>query len=67
MNKPVYLDLSILDISKIARYDYIFWYGFIACIKTEDIYKYINGNVNKKYDTSNREIDRPLTRNKKKK
>ena len=69
MNKPVYLGLSILDISKTKMYN--FWYdymkpkyddksklcymgteSFIVHIKTEDIYKDISGDVEKRYDTS---------------
>ena len=79
MNKPDYLSLSILDLSKTAMYK--FWcdyikakYGekancviwtqifpyFIAHIKTEDIYQEISEDVEKRFDTSNYEIDRPL-------
>ena len=69
MNKPVYLGLSILDISKTKMYS--FWYdymkpkyddksklcymgteSFIVHIKTEDIYKDISGDVEKRFDTS---------------
>ena len=69
MNKPVYLGLSILDISKTKMYN--FWYdymkpkyddksklcymgteSFIVHIKTEDIYKDISGDVEKRFDTS---------------
>ena len=77
MNKPVYLGMSILDISKTLMYE--FWYdyikpkyqekaklcymdtgSFIIHIKTEDCYKDIADNVEKRYDTSNYEADRPL-------
>ena len=75
MNKPVYLSLSILDISKIVMYE--FWYDYIKpkygdnmklCytdtdsfnIKTEDFYEDIADDVKKRFDTSNYEIDRPL-------
>ena len=40
INKPVYLGLSILKISKITMYE--FWYGYI---KTEDIYSDIAKDV----------------------
>ena len=54
MNKPVYLGLPILELSKILMYE--FWYdyvkpeygeklGFIVYIKTYDIYKDIAENV----------------------
>ena len=84
MNKPIYLGLSILDISKILMYE--FWYdymkpkygndvklcymdtdSFVMNIKTEDFYKDIAIDVEKRFDTSNYEVDRPLPtgRNKK--
>ena len=34
--------------------------SFIIHVKTEDIYKYIAKNFEKKFETSNYEIDRPL-------
>ena len=77
MNKPIYLGLSILDISKILMYE--FWYdymkpkyndnvklcymdtdSFIMNIKTEDFYKDIANDVEKRFDTSNYEVNRPL-------
>ena len=77
MNKPIYLGLSKLEISKILMYE--FWhdymkpkYGdnvklcymdtdsFIINIKTEDFYKDIANDVDKRFDTSNYERDRPL-------
>ena len=77
MNKPIYLGLSILEISKILMYE--FWYdymkpkygdniklcymdtdSFIIYIKTEDFYKDIADDVEKRFDTSNYEVDRPL-------
>ena len=82
MNKPIYLGLSILDISKILMYK--FWYdymkpkygnnvklcymdtdSFVINIKTEDFYKDIA--VEKIFDTSNYEVDRPLPTGKNKK
>ena len=66
MNKPIYLGLSILEISKILIYE--FWYdymkpkygdnvklcyidtdSFIIHIKTEDFYKDIPDDVEKRY------------------
>ena len=83
MNKPIYLGLSILEISKILMYE--FWYdymkpkygdnvklcymdtdSFIMHIKTEDCYEDIANDVEKRFDTSNYEVDRPLPTGKKK-
>ena len=84
MNKPIYLGLSILEISKIFMYE--FWYdyiklkyidnvklcymdtdSFIMHIKTEDFYKDIADDVEKRSDTSNYKADRPLPSGKNKK
>ena len=84
MNKPIYLGLSILEISKLLMYE--FWYdymkpkygdniklcymdtdSFIMNIKTEDFYKDITNNVEKRFDMSNYEVDRPLSIGKNKK
>ena len=84
MNKPVYLGLSILEISKILMYE--FWYvyikpkygnnvklcymdtdSFIMNIKTEDFYKDIANDVEKRFDTSTYEVNRPLSIGKNKK
>ena len=84
MNKPIYIGLSILEISKILMYE--FWYDyikpkyngniklcymdtdrFIMNIKTEDFYKDIADDVEKRFDTSNYEVDRPLPTEKNKK
>ena len=83
-NKPIYLGLSILEISKILMYE--FWYdymkpkyndsvklcymdtdSFIMNIKTEDFYKDISNDVEKRFDTSNFEVDRALSTGKNKK
>ena len=84
MNKPIYLGLSILDISKILMYE--FWYdymkpkygndvklcymdtdSFIMNIKTEDFYKDIANDVEKRFDMSNYEVNRALLTGKNKK
>ena len=84
MNKPIYLGLSILEISKLFMYE--FWYdymkpkygdnvklcymdtdSFIMNIKTEDFYKDIANDVEKRFDTSNYEVNRPLPTGKNKK
>ena len=84
MNKPIYLGLSILDISKILMYE--FWYdymkpkyndnvklcymdtdSFVKNIKTNDFYKDISNDVEKRFDTSNYECNRPLPIGKNKK
>ena len=75
MNKPVYLGLSILDLSKTVMYE--FWYdyvkygenaklchmdtdSFIVYVETEDIIKDIAKDNETRFDTSNNELDRPL-------
>ena len=84
MNKPIYLGLSILEISKILMYE--FWYdymepkyddnvklcymdtdSFIMNIETEDFYKDIANDIEKRFDTSNYEVDKPLSTGKNKK
>ena len=84
MNKPIYLGLSILEISKILMYEFLYDYmkpkygnnvklcymdtdSFIMSIKTEDFYKDIANDVEKRFDTSNYEVDRPLPTGKNKK
>ena len=83
-NKPIYLGLAILSLSKIRMYKY--WhddmkpkYGeniglcyvdtdsFIMETKTEDFYKDIAKDVEKNYDTSNYNCERPLPIGKNKK
>ena len=84
MNKPIYLELSMLEISKILMHEV--WYdyrkprygdnvklcymdadSFIMHIKTEDVYKDIANDVEKRFDTSSYEVDRPLSTGKNKK
>ena len=84
MNKPIYLSLPKLEISKILMYQ--FWYdymkpkygdnvklcytdsdSFIISIKTKDLYKDIADDVEKRFHTSNYEVDRPLPTGKNKK
>ena len=84
MNKPVYLGLTILEVSKTLMYQ--FWYdymtpkygdnvklcymdtdSFIMHIKKKDFYKDIADGVEKRFDTSNYEVNRPLPIGKNKK
>ena len=77
MNKPIYLGLAVLDISKTLMYEV--WYdymkprygdnvklcymdtdSFIFHVKTEYFYEGIANDVEKRFDTSNYKIDRPL-------
>ena len=84
MNKPIYLGLSILKISKTLMcelwYDYMKpKYGdnvklcymdtdsFIMHIKTEDFYEDVANDIEKRFDTSNYEDNRPLPTGKNKK
>ena len=84
MNKPIYLGLSILAISKLLMYEFSYDYmkpkygdkvklcymdtdSFIMNIKTEDFYKDVANDVEKRFDTSNYEVDRPLSTGKNKK
>ena len=41
--------------------------GFILYIKTDDIYKYITKDAQTRFDTSNYELDKPLSNGKNKK
>ena len=77
INKPVYLGLSILEISKTLMFK--FWYdyikpnyqdnaklcyidtnSFIIHIKSEEFYEDIVNDIEKRFDKSNYNIDRPL-------
>ena len=78
INKPIYLGLSILEISKILMYEflkpkyndvrlrYMDTDSFIMNIKTNDFYKDISDDVDNRFDTSNYEVKRPLLIEKKK-
>ena len=82
INKPVYLGLSILNLSKTVMCE--LWFGCLKpkysenvklCqmdtdsvfvhVKTDEIYKDIAEDVEKRFDSSNFEIDRPLPKEKK--
>ena len=81
VNKPVYLGLSILELSKIFMSDFLYDYiklkyggkGTLYYIDTDsfilyiktDIYKDIAEDVETRFDTSNYELDRPLPKGKK--
>ena len=82
MNNPIYLGLSILDLSETIMYEFWCDYfkskdgenvklcymntdSFIVHVKTNDIYKNIAEDVEKRFDTSNFEINRPLPKEKK--
>ena len=80
MNKPIYLGLSILEISKTLMYDYMkpkynndvkLCYmdtdSFIMNFKTNDFYKDISNDVENRFDSSNYEVNRPLPTGKNKK
>ena len=77
INKPVYLGLPILEISKTLMYEFCYDYikpkysdnvklcymdtdSVIIHIKTEDFYKDIADDVEKRFDKSNYEVNRPL-------
>ena len=77
MNKPVYLGLSILEISKELMCEFTYDYikpkyrcnaklscmdtdSFIVHIRTEDVYEYIAVEIEKRIDTSDYDIERPL-------
>ena len=74
MNKPLYLGMSILDISKMLTYN--FWYdyfkpkySFIINITPEDFFQDISNDVEKLFDRSNYDKNdkRPLLIGKNKK
>ena len=63
MSKPIYLGMSVLDISKTLMYKPKYWDkaklcymdtdSFVIHIKTEDFYKDIVNDVKNWFDTSN--------------
>ena len=84
MNKPVYLGLSTLEISKKLIYEFLYDYikpkyqyhvklcymdtdSFIIYIKTEDFYKYIADDIEKRFNKLNYIADRSLATGKNKK
>ena len=84
MNKPVYLELSILELIKILTYEFSYDYikqkyseraklcymdtdNFIVCRKTDNTCKDIEEDVKTTFDTSNYELDRPVSKGKNKK
>ena len=75
MNKPIYLGLSILDwydymkpkYNDNVKLCYMGTDSFVMNIKTKDFYKDISSDVDKRFDTSNYEVNRPLPTGKNKK
>ena len=84
MNKPVYLDLTRLEISKTLMYEFRYDYikpkyqnnaklcytdidSFIIYFKTEDVYEDVTDDFEKRFDTSNYQVNRLLPTRKNKK
>ena len=83
MHKPAYLRLAILELGKILMYEFWHDYvkqtygekailcymdtdSFLVYIKTDDIYD-VAEDIETRFDISNYEIDRPLSKKKTKK
>ena len=72
MNKTVYLGLPIPELSKTVMYG--FWHDYVKpkyggkakLIKTDDSYKNIAEDIETGFDASNYELNRPLSKGKKK-
>ena len=77
MNKLIYLGMTMLDVSKMPMYEFLYDYlkprykeninlcymdtdNFIFNVKTEDWYKDISNDVEKKFDASNIQTNIPL-------
>ena len=60
-------DYVKLKCDKKVRFCYMDTSSFIVYIKTDDIYKDIEGDVETRFDTSNYELHRPLPKEKNKK
>ena len=77
MNKLIYLGMTVLDVSKIPMYEFLYDYlkprykeninlcymdtdNFIFNEKTEDWYKDISNDVEKRFDASNIQTNTPL-------
>ena len=70
MNKPAYLGLSILGISKIVMYEFWYWEKAKSCYMNTDsfiVYSLVRRHlhrhwkdVEKKFDSSNYQVYRPL-------
>ena len=73
MNKPVYLGLSKLDLGKTVMYE--FWYDYIkpeyyenaklCYMDTDSFIVHIKTDAETRFDSSNYELDRPLSKAKK--
>ena len=69
MNNFVFLTFSILDLSKIAMYE--FWYDYVKpkYVENMDADSFIDHDIDKnieaRFDTSNNELARPLPKRKK--
>ena len=84
INKPMYLCLSVLEVSKTLMHEFCYDYikpkyqkneklcymdtdSFIFYIKSDNVFEDIAGNVEKRFDNSNYEVNGPLSTGKTKK